>query len=355
MKRILNLVLLLILVSCVNTQATKTPVAVNTKIIPASTHLSPTSVPSITPTIPTPTIEIRCDPFSADFCITEGHFTLQRPIHPPGNDLVDATYRYGSTADETREPHHGVEFPNPSGTPIHAAADGTVIFAGPDEETIYSPWKNFYGNVVVIEHADELFTLYAHLSKIDVEAGQNVFSGDKLGEVGRTGGAIGSHLHFEVRQGNGEDYFATQNPELWLVPPKDASGIPFGTLMISIIDEAHQLINYAEFTIQYYEAKSEPPVKSYYGTTYSSEMLNGEENAGLGELPAGQYRIAVERNGQVYERWVEVESGKLTQAVFFVSKVTVISKMTVTSIIELEKIWDSNLITGSARWQGNIR
>jgi hypothetical protein len=231
---------------------------------------------------------------------------------------VDATYRYGSTADGTREPHHGVEFPNPSGTPIHAAAAGTVIFAGPDQEAIYSPWANFYGNVVVIEHDNELFTLYAHLSKIDVETGQNVFVGDKIGEVGRTGGAIGSHLHFEVRQRNGEDYFAAQNPELWLVPPRDANGDSFGTLMLSVVEENHSLIKFAKFTLEYYQDGSKPPVKSYYGTTYSSEMLNGEENAGLGELPAGQYRIAVERNGQVYERWVEVKSGKLTQVVIVV-------------------------------------
>jgi hypothetical protein len=318
-KRILNLFLPLILVACTNIELTEAPIIVKTKVIATSTLLPPTPFPSPIPITPTSlAAEIPCDPFQVDFCITEGHFILQRPIHPPANDLVDATYRYGSTADGTREPHHGVEFPNSSGTPVHAAADGTVIFAGPDQEVIYSPWVNFYGNVVLIEHDDELFTLYAHLSKIDVEAGQNVFLGDKIGEVGRTGGAIGSHLHFEVRQGNGEDYFATQNPELWLIPPKAANGDPFGTLMLSVIDEDHHLIKFAKSTFEYYQDESKPPVKTYYGTTYSSELLNGVENAGLGELPAGQYRIAVERNGQIYERWVEVKSGKLTHVVFIV-------------------------------------
>jgi murein DD-endopeptidase MepM/ murein hydrolase activator NlpD len=158
--------------------------------------------------------------------------------------------------------------------------------------------------------------------------------GEKIGEVCRTGVAIGSHLHFEVRRGNGEDYFATQNPELWLIPAKDADGDPFGTLMISVLAQNHDLIRYAEFTIRYYPKKSEPPVKSYYGTTYAPDMLNGDtrsttvphdfggspvdENAVLGELPAGYYRIAAEANGKVYERWVEVQSGKLTQVVFIV-------------------------------------
>jgi murein DD-endopeptidase MepM/ murein hydrolase activator NlpD len=231
---------------------------------------------------------------------------------------VDATYRYGSTANGTREPHHGVEFPNPSGTPVYAAARGIVLFAGPDQEDLYSPWENFYGNLVVIEHGDELFTLYAHLSKIEVEPGQEVFTTDKLGEVGRTGAAIGSHLHFEVRHGNAGDYFATQNPELWLVPANDAQGLPFGALRISVVDREREPVKYAELTVRYHLDPAQRHLKSYYGTTYSPETFYGEENAGFGELPAGQYRIAVEANGKVYERWVEVQSGKLTQVVFIV-------------------------------------
>lgn len=312
MNRILPL-LLIMLVSCANPKALEIPTGVvNTKIIPTNTFLPPTSFPSVTPVQ-----EISCDLFTTDFCITEGHFVLQRPIDPPANDLIDSTYTYGSTANGTRDPHHGVEFSNPSGTPIYAAAGGVVLFAGTDSEAIYSPWPNYYGNFIVVQHSDKLFTLYAHLSKIGVEAGQNVLAGDKIGEVGRTGVAIGSHLHFEVRRGSGEDYFATQNPELWLMPAKDANGDPFGTLMISVVDQDHNLIKYAEFTIQYHPEKSGPRAKSYYGTTYSPDMLNGEENAVLGELSAGHYRIAVNANGKMYEGWVEVESGKLTQVVFF--------------------------------------
>jgi murein DD-endopeptidase MepM/ murein hydrolase activator NlpD len=302
----------LILASCTTIEATATAVALNTPVVPTNTALPPTLVPS-----PTITPEILCDPFSVDFCITEGHFILQRPIEPPANDKVDATYRYGSTANGTRDPHHGVEFSNPSGTPVYAAARGTVIFAGPDKEDIYSPWENYYGNLVVIEHDNELFTLYAHLSKIDVQAGQEVFTTTLIGEVGRTGTAIGSHLHFEVRRGNGEDYFATRNPELWLAPAKDDNGDSLGTLVISVVDGNHEPIKYAELTVRYHLDRSQLHVKSYYGTTYAPETLYGEENnAALGELPAGDYRVAIKADGQVYERWVEVKSGKLTQVVF---------------------------------------
>ena len=316
LKRILDLCVFLSLVSCTNARVTITPVTVvTTNIIPTHTALSPTLIPSITPPI-TATTEVPCDPFSTDFCITDGHLILQRPIHPPGNDLVDASYRYGSTANGTREPHHGVEFPNASGTPVHAAAEGTVLFAGADQEALYAPWPNFYGNLVVIEHAEQLFTLYAHLSQIDVSPGQKVSAGEQIGEVGRTGGAIGSHLHFEVRRGEAEDYFATQNPELWLVPPKGGDGNPLGTLMVSATDEEGNLIKTAKFTIGYYPDPSQTASTVYYGITYSPDMLNGNENAVWSELPAGRYRIAVEMNGQIHDRWVEVKSGKLTQVVF---------------------------------------
>jgi murein DD-endopeptidase MepM/ murein hydrolase activator NlpD len=311
MRQILSSLLLLFLISCTNPEATEIPVASNTppQIVPTNTALPPTPFPS-----PTTTQEIPCDPFYVDFCIVDGHFIFQRPIQAPANDRVDVTYRYGSTANGTRDPHHGVEFSNPSGTPIYAAARGTVIFAGPDQDDLYSPWENFYGNLVVIAHADGLFTLYAHLSQIDVQMGQEVFTTDKIGEVGRTGSAIGSHLHFEVRHGNGADYFSTRNPELWLVP----SDIALGMLTITVVDEEHAPIKYAELTVRYYLDRSQQHVKSYYGTTYSPETLYEEENAAFSDLPSGDYRVAVKANGHVYERWVEVESGKLTQVVFVV-------------------------------------
>ena len=319
MKRFFDLFLCLLLVSCANTPVVETPVVLNTKVIATSTPPVPaaTTIPSVTPTTKF-TPEPACDPFSTDYCITDGNFIFQRPIQPPANDLIDPTYGYGSTASGTREPHHGVEFSNPSGTPVFAAAQGTVIFAGPDQVALYAPWGDFYGNVVILQHSDDLFTLYAHLSKIDVSGNQKVLAGDKIGEVGRTGGAIGSHLHFEVRRGNVEDYFSTQNPELWLIPAQDGTGNFFGTLSISVVDGSGKFVKDANFTIGYYSDPGRGPDKVYYTTPYSPDMLLGDEIAALSELSAGQYRIAVEMNGQILERWVEVESGKLTQVAFVV-------------------------------------
>ena len=269
--------------------------------LPAS---SATTIPSTATFLPTAT-PIPCDPLAADFCIVDGHFVFQRPILPPANDSVERTYPYASTAGGTREPHHGVEFINGTGTPVYAAADGEVIFTGPDEEAVYSPWRNFYGNVVVIRHADNLFTLYAHLSVIDALAGQEVKAGKKIGEVGKTGGAIGSHLHFEVRRGDVEDYFSAINPELWLAPKADE-----GVLAISVVN-AQGKYRRADITIQFDGG-------TYFIKTYEAGFLSTDENAALGGLKPGRYRIALLYGGRVYERWVEVQSGKLTQVVIVV-------------------------------------
>jgi len=260
---------------------------------------------------------IPCDPKLEDYCITDGHFILQRPIKAPANTSVDQSYPYASTARSTREPHHGVEFLNKFGTPVHAAADGVVVFAGEDKEAVYTPWIDFYGKVIVIEHADDLFTLYAHLSEINVQAGKDVQVGEEIGEVGQSGVATGSHLHFEVRRGDVEDYFSTENPELWLSPNQDENGLPFGALMISVVDQDAYLL-FSEITVQYYPDRSQPNVRAYYIETYSNDMAIGNENAALSDLSAGSYRIAFTINGQLYERWVEVESGKLTEVVFLV-------------------------------------
>ena len=324
MKLFLNLFTFpIFLSSCVTVPVSISPTA--TIVLPRASATLPISLtftatiipPPIPQATPTSITSIPCDAQLEDYCITQGHFILQRPIKPPANDLVDQTYPYGSTARSTRDPHHGVEFLNKFGTPVHAAADGVVVFAGADKEAVYSPWANFYGNVIVIQHENDLFTLYAHLSAINIQAGQPVKMGKKIGEVGQSGVATGSHLHFEVRHGDVEDYFATENPELWLVPNTDENGHALGTLMISIVDESAQLL-FSEITVQYYLDRSQPNVRAYYIDTYSNDMALGNENAALGDLPAGSYRITFTMNGQLYERWVEVESGKLTEVVFLV-------------------------------------
>lgn len=323
MKQVLNFLASLYIVTSCSTATTLTPST--EPITPQSTSTriastaplqaqTPTSTSVQVPIVETATaISIPCDPQVEDFCITDGYFRLQRPIKSLENQIVDSTYPYGSTARETRDPHHGVEFQSPFGTPVYAAGTGDVIFAGPDAEAVYSPWGNFYGNLIVIKHDGDLFTLYAHLSKIDVETGNNIQVGDKIGEVGQSGTATGSHLHFEVRRGDVENYFSTANPELWLIPNKDENG----AMAIAVVDQQDHF-RFTELTVSYYLDRSQPPVKSYFLVTYSRDLSIGEENAAVGDLAPGNYRIAMTMNGQVYERWVELESGRLTQVLFVV-------------------------------------
>lgn len=86
--------------------------------------------------------------------------------------------------------HTGVDFGAGYGTPIHAAADGVVVSAGP---------LGGYGNATVVDHGNGLATLYAHQSSIIVTPGQSVQRGQVIGYVGCTGLCTGPHLHFEVR------------------------------------------------------------------------------------------------------------------------------------------------------------
>jgi murein DD-endopeptidase MepM/ murein hydrolase activator NlpD len=86
--------------------------------------------------------------------------------------------------------HQGIDIGVGYGTPIHAAAGGTVIYCG---------WEEGYGNFVVIDHGGNLATAYGHQSAIAVTCGQQVDQGQVIGYVGCTGHCTGPHLHFEVR------------------------------------------------------------------------------------------------------------------------------------------------------------
>ena len=89
------------------------------------------------------------------------------------------------------ESHGGLDFKGATGEPVQATASGKVVFAG---------WQGGYGNVVQVAHAHGYTTLYAHLSRIDVERGQPVTAGDTVGLLGSTGRSTGPHLHYEVQR-----------------------------------------------------------------------------------------------------------------------------------------------------------
>ncbi len=89
----------------------------------------------------------------------------------------------------TKKYHSGMDMAAPGGSPILAAANGTVRFAG---------WNGGYGYCVIIDHGNGIQTLYGHSSKLLVSRGQTVTRGQKIALVGTTGTSTGNHLHFEV-------------------------------------------------------------------------------------------------------------------------------------------------------------
>ncbi|MBF9050704.1 peptidoglycan DD-metalloendopeptidase family protein [Roseobacter sp. HKCCD9010] len=118
----------------------------------------------------------------------------QLPFAMPVQSSVRFTSGFGYRRDPInggRRLHAGADFAGPVGTPLYAAGDGVVIFAGR---------QSGYGLMVKIQHPFGIETRYAHMSRIGVSQGQRVSRGDRIGDMGRTGRVTGSHLHYEVRQ-----------------------------------------------------------------------------------------------------------------------------------------------------------
>ena len=249
-----------------------------------------------------------------NWCSYTGHFVLNRPISKYNNDYVDSSYRYGSTQNGVREEHHGVEFNNPTGTIVFAAADGIVEYAGKDDTIVFAEYNDFYGNLIILRHEsiinnDVLYTLYAHLSEIKVREGQLVKAKQIIGKVGTTGTAIGSHLHFEVRVDT-NTYNSTENPELWVKFNNDPeTNTEYGALSISI-SEAYTIQNNAEIIIEDLDRQKKHFEESYDKDAPSSPLWL--EVFAMSDLLPGKYRVTLYNNGDFFEEFFRVESGTLT-------------------------------------------
>jgi murein DD-endopeptidase MepM/ murein hydrolase activator NlpD len=113
--------------------------------------------------------------------VAGGNGTFQWPVSGPITSPFGM--RWGTL-------HPGIDIGVPTGTPIHAAGSGTVVWCG---------WMSGYGNLVMIDHHDGLATLYGHESHVAVACGQDVTTGEVIGYSGCTGFCTGPHVHFEVR------------------------------------------------------------------------------------------------------------------------------------------------------------
>lgn len=117
-------------------------------------------------------------------------------IQPVSNkDLSRMASGFGYRIDpvyKTTKMHAGLDFAAPQGTPIYATADGIIKLAG--------NMGNGFGNHVVIDHAFSYETLYGHMVRVKVRAGQKIRRGEVIGWVGSTGKSTGPHLHYEVHK-----------------------------------------------------------------------------------------------------------------------------------------------------------
>ena len=334
-RRIILLVALsLSLAGCFPNEQLNTP---ETKIPEKETPVQLTNLETRSPdeqypVLPIGTIEIGTPEFDItssiqfnafacedEACILEQPFLLKRPIAPRLTNWIDATYPFGDTSDGKYAVHHGVEFNNPSGTEVLAAGDGVVRVAGDDLKTSYANSLDFYGNLVIIEHhhkviSEPIYSVYGHLSEINVSVGQEVHQGQLIGLVGATGYAIGSHLHFEVRFGK-DQYNQTVNPVLWLAPRvSDTDGI-LGNLTGQMIDRWGEPINAKQITVEALQKDGLGRMRRFFINTYAEDDLSRvspyHENFSLADLPAGNYRISVV-NGKLFETIVTIMPGQTT-------------------------------------------
>jgi murein DD-endopeptidase MepM/ murein hydrolase activator NlpD len=225
----------------------------------------------------------------------EDHFYFARPIPSGEVNWPNPTYRYGYTFFSDTTVHTGVDLGADRGADVLAAGDGEVIWTG------YGLYRGFddptdpYGLAVAIRHdfghkGKQLYTVYAHLEEITSWLGQRVKMGDKLGTVGITGHTTGPHLHFEVRLGD-NDYYATRNPELWMVPPEGWAVL------------AGKVTNsYGHYLMQHLvEISSLTTDQVWTVTTYKHTAINMDdeyhENFVISDLPSGPYEIRINYYG----------------------------------------------------------
>ncbi len=283
-----------------------TSIQTSTPVTGASPAAPDAATSSPTPTAPPPTFTPPPPPPP----VAGEKLWLPRPVPSSGATWTDKTYPYGSTRGGLLRPHTGVEFGVPAGTPVLATAAGTVVVAGNDATVAYGPQADFYGNLVIIELAGQatdssVFTLYGHLSEVDVAVGQVVAAGDVIGLSGATGVADGPHLHFEVRVGQ-NSYQSTRNPLLWLAPLRET-----GVVAGRITGPSGELLHEAPLTLVRVDALAPYTATTSYaaGEPNSDDTLG--ENFAVDDVVPGFYQAIVDTGNRRFTADLWVYSGRV--------------------------------------------
>jgi murein DD-endopeptidase MepM/ murein hydrolase activator NlpD len=295
------------------------PIPIDKSKTKTSTESTPSN-PSISPT----TVNLQFDPVSnttnqnwqpilypVPFALNpHEHFLFVRPIAVNMSNWLETDYRYGYIFPGEDMVHTGIDISAPIGTPIFAAASGTVTWAGHNFVEKSGTFPDPYGLAVVIRHdfgfdGRRITTIYAHMSRVDVKVGQYVAEGEQIGVVGKTGFTTGPHLHFEIRlQSPGS--FTSRNPELWIVPPEG-----YGVLVGRVMDSYSLFLSTKTVVVKSMDTSNTWTGFSYGPQTVRSDDYFGE-NFVLSDLPAGRYQITAYFNSKKYQQEVQIHPGMIT-------------------------------------------
>lgn len=238
------------------------------------------------------------------------HFYFTRPIAADKVNWPLPDYRYGGVFFRSDIVHTGIDIPTPKGTPVIASGPGKVVWADYGLYLGSGKPDDPYGLAVTIQHdfgyhGRKLFTVYAHLDRIDVTEGQRIETGEQLGLVGTTGLTTGPHLHFEVRIEN-NSFYSTRNPELWLTPPQDS-----GILVGKLLNTNGSILSGQAVNVRSLETGEKWVVFAYGDTTVIPDEYY-RENVVLSDLPAGRYEIQIDYQDEPLLTELEIHPGAIT-------------------------------------------
>jgi murein DD-endopeptidase MepM/ murein hydrolase activator NlpD len=251
------------------------------------------------------------------------HTWFARPIARTEQPYIDQTYRFGSTMGGFFQPHQGVEFNNPTGTPVQAIDAGTVVHAGPAEQGALVVAIRHDSMITTPEGRRHVYSVYYHNSELLVQVGQRVTRGQVISRVGHTGRATNDHLHLEV---HASPFDSTRlivdpavryppfntNPELW-IEPLPGTGLVVG----QVWDAAGTPVLQARV---YGIVKPEPQETPFsfaetYGARNHSDPVY-QEHFAVGDVPAGEYVLGTTIGGRKVFKRIRVEAGKMTWVEF---------------------------------------
>ncbi len=290
------------------------PTAASTSTAPPPTRVpSPSPSPTPLPTLQGPQVGLLITPQAGEYAPTElalrEHYWFDWPV--PGRIL--STYPYGGRWPGGVWVHRGVDINASTGDPVVAVAPGVIIEAGSNLVKINGNLSDAYG-IHVFMRLDQTFDgwtiyiLYAHFSRVLVQAGDHVEGGQRIGLAGVTGFTTGPHVHLEVRIGE-NDPLHTRNPELWLQPRNES-----GTLAGRLVNSAGEYIN-------------ERPISLYRENelirqtrTYASSVVNPDEGWGenfvFWEVPPGRYTVRAFLGTETHLGSAEVITGRTSLVTF---------------------------------------